>query len=86
MYASLRDNKHQKSLLMHTFFNLFQKGKCKVRFARTLSCLMEKYYEEIKEYHKQDNTPNGYHGPRCKNNILHYLYPVFPPSLEKKYN
>lgn len=44
---------------------------------------MEKYYEKIKEYHEEDNTPNGNHGPRCENNLQHYLNPVSPPSLKK---
>lgn len=44
---------------------------------------MEKYYEKIKEYHKQGDTPTGYHGPRCENNLQHYLNPVSPPSLKK---
>lgn len=44
---------------------------------------MEKYYEKIKEYHEQDNTTNGNHGPRCENNLQHYLNPVSPPSLKK---
>lgn len=43
---------------------------------------MEKYYEKIKEYHEQDNTTNGNHGPRCENNLQHYLNPVSPPSLK----
>lgn len=44
---------------------------------------MEKYYEKIKEYHNQEDTPNGYQGPRCENNLQHYLNPVSPPSLKK---
>lgn len=47
---------------------------------------MEKYYEKIKEYHEQEHTPNGYHGPRCENNLQHYLNPVSPPSLKKIQN
>ncbi|XP_052702767.1 nacrein-like protein [Crassostrea angulata] len=31
--------------------------KCKVRFARTLSHIMEKYYEKIKEYHHNEEEP-----------------------------
>lgn len=48
----------------------FQSGKCKLRFARTLSHLMETYYEKIQEYHNGDNPENGEEGGNNKDKCM----------------
>lgn len=40
----------------------FQSGKCKIRFARTLSYLMETYFEKVKEYHNGEKPEHGGEG------------------------
>lgn len=64
-YGDYKYRKHDEEYFSNKCYE--GKGKCKVRFARRLSCLMEKYYEEIKEYHEQGDTANETHEPRCEN-------------------
>ena len=47
-------------ILWDSFF--FQSGKCKIRFARTLSYLMETYFEKVKEYHNGEKPEHGGEG------------------------
>ncbi|XP_022342986.2 nacrein-like protein [Crassostrea virginica] len=48
-------------------------GKCKIRFARTLSYLMETYFEKVKEYHNGEKPEHGGEGGNSTDKCDHEI-------------